>query len=319
MSSPADDDLKPPVSLSNDNPKLTCSVVICTVGHFDLLRCCLGAIFQMVPAADEVMVVDNTPGTAAIQAIAAEFGARYVVEPILGLSRARNCGIAESQSTVVAYVDDDATPKGDWLGHILKPFEDPEVVIVTGEVVFDSATPNSAVEGPPRTLSNRDPQWFEIATFGGLGLGSNMALRRSACTGRKVFDERLGNGAPFKIAEENYAFASLLARGFRAVHVPAAVVFHPTKALNVLQFATCAFAYWLLLLEEFPNQRAELIRFLFRRLRKVPLPWPRDPQGAGEIMRAGWRLQLRAAIAGLVLFVRYRGASRQAAFVRYPF
>ena len=316
MSSAADQDLKQPASSSNDNSKLTCSVVICTVGRLDLLRGCLGAVFQMVPSADEVMVVDNTPGSAAIRAIATEFGARYVVEPARGLSRARNCGMAQSVSALVAYLDDDATPKRDWLGHILKPFEDPEVAIVTGEVVFHPATTNSAVKGPPRTLSNRDPQWFEIATFGGLGLGSNMVLRRSACAGRKVFDERLGRGAPFNIAEENYAFASLLASGFRAAHVPAAVVFHPAKALNVLKFATCAFAYWLLLLAEFPNHRAELIRYLFRRWRKLPLPWPRDPQGAGEIMRAGWRLQLRAVVAGFFLFLRHRGASRQATFVR---
>ena len=316
MSSAADQDLKQPASSSNDNPKLTCSVVICTVGRLDLLRGCLGAVFQMVPSADEVMVVDNTPGSAAIRAIATEFGARYVVEPARGLSRARNCGMAQSVSALVAYLDDDATPKRDWLGHILKPFEDPEVAIVTGEVVFHPATTNPAVEGPPRTLSNRDPQWFEIATFGGLGLGSNMVLRRSTCAGRKVFDERLGSGAPFNIAEENYAFASLLASGFRAAHVPAAVVFHPAKALNVLKFATCAFAYWLLLLAEFPNHRAELIRYLFRRWRKLPLPWPRDPQGAGEIMRAGWRLQLRAVVAGFFLFLRHRGASRQATFVR---
>ena len=31
-----------------------------------------------------------------------------------------------------------------------------------------------------------------MATFCGLGFGTNMALRRSACGAGKVFDERLG-------------------------------------------------------------------------------------------------------------------------------
>ena len=36
-----------------------------------------------------------------------------------------------------------------------------------------------------------------------------MALRKKACLGRKIFDERLGRGAPLWIAaEESHAFAS---------------------------------------------------------------------------------------------------------------
>lgn len=284
--------------------ELTVSIVICTRNRPDDLRKCLKAISQLHRSPDEVLVVDNTAGDNETERAAREVGARYVVESLPGLSRARNRGLAESSSEIVVYVDDDAVPTAHWLGPLIEPFIDPGVAAVTGETVPpESARANSGHE-PPRRLSNRDAHWFEIATYGGLGIGANMALRKSSCAGWKVFDERLGRGAPFRIGEESHAFTSLLARGYSAVHVPAAVVVHPFKPLNVAQEAKSSIAYWLLLFSEFPDHRLELIRFLFRRLRRKPLPWPRIPQEAGEIISSGWRVRLQAAMAGVLLFLR---------------
>lgn len=232
------------------------------------------------------------------------FGARYVVEPIRGLSRARNTGLAECQTDIVAYLDDDAIPAPNWLGILMEPFDDQRIAASTGKVVTPDPHPDAPQE-TPRTLSNRDPQWFEITTFGGMGLGGNMALRRSACTGWIVFDERLGRGAPFHIGEEAYAFAGLLLRGYTAAYLPAAVVFHPPLRRDPVDFeARNSLAYWLLLFSAFPSQRLNLLRFLFRRLRKKPLTWPRESQEAGEIVTSGWRVLLKAGFKGLWLFLR---------------
>jgi len=103
---------------------------------------------------------------------------------------------------------------------------------------------------------------FGIATFGGLGLGSNMAFRRAACAGKRIFDERLGRGAPFEIAEENYAFAFLLSKGYTVVYLPDAIVFHPPqipptsskRRATRLRFPCCCFRV--------PGQRLDLLRFL---------------------------------------------------------
>ncbi|HEU5458294.1 MAG TPA: glycosyltransferase family 2 protein, partial [Terracidiphilus sp.] len=195
------------------------TVSVCTRNRPEQLRECLKGLARMMPAADEILVVDNTSGDAAAEQLALEFGARYVREPKPGLSRARNLAVAESSSEVVAFLDDDAVPDEKWLGMLLQPFADPQVSTVTGSVVTPDAPPSEAKS--PRTLSSRDPFWFVAACFGGLGLGSNMALRKSACKGLTIFDVRLGRGAPFQIAEENYAFARLLSLGHTAVHVPA--------------------------------------------------------------------------------------------------
>lgn len=272
-----------------------------------LLRKCLQGISLLEHAPDEVIVVDNTIGDKETEAVAREFGAVYAIEPRQGLSRARNRGLAESHSEVVAYLDDDATPDVRWLGLMLDPFNDPQVTTVTGRII----TPQSRVDGSTRlssrSLCNKDPEWFGIATYGGFGLGSNMAFRRAACAGKKIFDERLGRGAPFEIAEENYAFAFLLSQGYIAVYLPDAIVFHPSRHTpDIKQEARNSIVFSMVLFSEFPGQRLDLLRFLYRRLRRRPLAWPRDTPDPGEIITSGWRVLIAASFSAALLFLRTR-------------
>jgi glycosyltransferase involved in cell wall biosynthesis len=287
------------------DPVLTCTVIICTRNRPAFLRKCLEAITALDPAADAILVVDNSQGDPETEAVAREFSAGYVIEPCAGLSSARNRGLAESKTDIVAYLDDDAIASPDWLGSLLAPFKDEEVAAATGRILTPESRPLDRERDRPRLVSNKDPHWFEMATFGGLGLGSNMALRKSACNGWTAFDTRLGRGAPFEIAEENYAFASLLSRGYTAAYLPDAIVTHPSlRRRSIVQEARASFAYWLLLFAEFPARRFDLIRFLFRRLRRKQLAWPRDSQDPGEVITSSRTLQLRAALSALLLFIR---------------
>jgi glycosyltransferase involved in cell wall biosynthesis len=254
---------------------------------------------------DEVIVVDNTSGDKETEAVAREFAAIYAVEPIPGASRARNRGLVESHSEIVAYLDDDATPDVHWLGNLLAPFKDPRVAAVAGRVVTPQTPAESSTRQTARFLTNKDPEWFEIATFGGLVLASNMAFRRRACTGQRIFDERLGRGAPFQMGEEHYAFAFLLSRGYTAVYLPDATVFHPNPTHSeIRQEARNSIAYSMLLFSEFPGRRLDLLRFLFRRVRRKPLTWPRDAPDPGEIVSSGWRVLLSASLRAAILFFR---------------
>lgn len=300
---------KLPDSRSSKDSCPTVTLVICTRDRPDLLSRCLRAVSRLDPAPDEVLVVDNTSGREVVRSLAHENGAHYVVEPVPGLSRARNRGVAESTSDIVAYIDDDAEADPDWLSAIMEPFADPLVAVVTGETISSPALRDYFRPQPARYVGNHDPLWFEMATFGGLGFGTNMAIRRSAVPSPKVFDERLGRGAPIRLAEESYAFASLLARGFRAAHVPSAFVLHETKPIDVLEEATATIAYWLLLFSDFPGHRMDLLRFLFRRLRRKPLAWPRETQHAGAIVSSGWKIYLKAGFAGTRLYLRCRKLS----------
>jgi glycosyltransferase involved in cell wall biosynthesis len=248
--------------------------------------------------------VDNSSGDLETEHLAKKFGVRYTVEPIAGLSRARNRGLEESNSDILAYIDDDGDPDEDWLGLLLLPFADPQVAAVTGETIESHKDANECRQAPIRTLSNRDPLWFEAASFGGLGVGTSMALRKSACDVTPFFDVRLGRGTPVRIGEESRAFASLLGRGFKAVHVPAAIVVHPLGTRDISLEASSSVAYWLMLFLESPGHRLDLLRFLYRRLRRVPLSWQRNPQAPGEIINSGWGIHMRAVLHALHLFFR---------------
>ena len=284
---------------------LTATVIICTRYRPELLRKCLQGIHALEHLPDEVIVVDNTTGDKETEAVAQQFGAIYTIEPRQGLSRARNRGMAESHSEVVAYLDDDATPEPHWLGSMLEPFKDPQVTTVTGRIVTPQSKVGSGVRLSSRSLSNKDPEWFGVATFGGLGLGSNMAFRRSVCIGRKIFDERLGRGAPFEIAEENFAFAFLLSQGYTTVYLPDAIVFHPSQApSNIKQGARNSIAFSMLLFTEFPGHRIELLKFLYQRLRHKPLAWPREAPDPGEIVSSGWWVLVVACFSAALLFLR---------------
>jgi glycosyltransferase involved in cell wall biosynthesis len=284
---------------------LSVSVVICTKNRPASLRECLAAVARLDPMPDQVLVVDNTQGNHETEEVTREFGARYIIEPIPGLSRARNRGMAECETDIVAFLDDDAIPAPDWLGILMEPFNDSQTAASTGRVITPSSGRNSKPPERLRTLSKSDRHWFEIATFGGLGIGLNMALRRSACLNWIVFDERLGRGAPFHLGEESYAFAGLVLRGYKAISVPAAVVFHPVHRRDPVEIeARNTFAYWLLLFSAFPSERLSLLRFISRRLCRQPLEWPRDSQEPGEIVSSSYSLLLRAGWQGLLLFLR---------------
>ena len=284
---------------------LTVTIVICTRNRPVLLQRCLAAVAQLTPFPDQVLVVDNSEGNDDTRKVAQDYGARYAIEPVRGLSRARNRGLAECTTAIVAFLDDDVTPAPDWLGLLLSPFTDEQTGASAGRVITPDSLSANGQRKCALTLSRNDPHWFEIATFGGLGLGANMAVRRKLCPSRRFFDERLGRGAPFQIGEESYAFAWLLSRGYRVAYLPSAIVYHPPIHRDTIPHeARNSITYWLLLFSEFPEQRKSLIRFIFRRLRRKPLEWPRDPQEPGEIVTSGWRVLLKAGFQGLWLFLR---------------
>ena len=307
MNSPASHSTTTAFPSATKDFRPTVTIAICTRYHHQALRACLESVRQLNPAPDDVLVVDNSAGDADTRRVADDFKARYLSEPVQGLSRARNRALNESSSEIIAFVDDDAVPNVRWLDQILAPFADPLVASVTGETLTPEASKAAAMDPePPRVVSTDLPQWFEMASFGGLGYGTNMALRRQFCIGWKVFDERLGRGTPLWIAEESFAFAMLISKGYRAVHVPAAVVFHPDKPRNIPKEATTAFGYWLLLFFEFPGHKMDLLRFLIRRIRRKPLTWPRNPQEPGEVIKSGWRMYLKAGFRGTLLYLHSR-------------
>lgn len=96
------------------------SIVICTRNRAQYLAWALESLMRQTldPKWFEIIVVDNasTDETAGVvRAAAPEGRIRYVMEPVLGLSSARNRGWREARGRWVGYLDDDAKPVETWL------------------------------------------------------------------------------------------------------------------------------------------------------------------------------------------------------------
>lgn len=216
-------------------------------------------------------------------ALAREYGARYVFDPVLGLSHARNVGARVCTSDIVAYLDDDAVADPEWLGALAAEFEDPLVAAVGGrclplkletEAEHLWAGMYGMGWGTEKrvVLERRTPGWFSSVAFGGVGTGGCMAFRKSAFEVWSGFDERLGRGTPLDGNEEHYAFFSLVRLGYKVVGTPHAIVWHPCpstldalRSRRLKDYAALG-GYLCMLFVEEDGYRLETLRHILRKL-----------------------------------------------------
>jgi glucosyl-dolichyl phosphate glucuronosyltransferase len=104
------------------------AAIVCTHNRADHLPRAIDSLLaQSAPAADyEIVIVDNRSSDAT-----AEIGqaysrrhrhVRYLFEPVLGLSAARNAGLAGTAAELVGFIDDDAIAAPDWIARMLDRF-----------------------------------------------------------------------------------------------------------------------------------------------------------------------------------------------------
>jgi glycosyltransferase involved in cell wall biosynthesis len=167
-------------------PTVTVGVVVPTWRRPAELRACLGHILHLDPAPDEVVVVRRDEDQAAAQIISSLNGAVdecIVEEP--GVVAAMEMGSRRVRTDVVAFTDDDATPRVDWLRYLLAPYRDRAVGAVGGRDVVHQAG---------RSMHGAAEQVGSISVFGrvvgrhhlGVGVarevhhlkGANMSVRR---------------------------------------------------------------------------------------------------------------------------------------------
>jgi glycosyltransferase involved in cell wall biosynthesis len=132
------------------------AAIIPTHNRAGFLEACLTSVCEqdIDPAVFEICIVNNCC-TDATPEIVTRITAKYphlnifmVEEPKLGLSNARNCGVASTTAPLIAFGDDDATMPPDWLGRFLTRFDE------LGETVGKVGGQIDPVWGAPR------PDWL---------------------------------------------------------------------------------------------------------------------------------------------------------------
>lgn len=251
------------------------SVIICTYNRADSLTRAVTAFREQEKTADaEIIVVDNNSCDRTSQAVRHcahdlrhVLPVTYVDEPVLGLSRARNAGIAAARGDILAFLDDDARPAPGWLAAIDDVFaQHPETAAAGGPVVPEFQRPR------PPWLGAGIEGYYSILDLGAeaiefprqqLPFGTNMALRRCAL-GDLRFSESLGRkGGSLASGEEFDVLTRLRARGGEIVYAPAMRVHHviPAERLRTewLFARARAGGVSLALAAARPAQRAELL------------------------------------------------------------
>jgi glucosyl-dolichyl phosphate glucuronosyltransferase len=216
---------------------LRMSIVVGTLNRGEVLGRSIDSLLAQDFPKDryEIIVVDNgcTDGTEALvkSKIATASNLRYVKEPKLGLSNARNKGIAESRYELVGFFDDDATAQPDWLQLLTDTFErDPSVGAAGGPIFV----------GWPTTR----PVWMPKSCEGYFGhcyygeermqlvfpqypYGSNMVIRKEHLLAINGFSPKVGpTGGNMMSAGEQDLFSRLAKLPVKVMYEPKAPVEH---------------------------------------------------------------------------------------------
>jgi len=226
-------------------PKL--SIIICTYNRAGLL----GTTLQSLVALEnldlsEIIVVDNrsTDQTEAvvksfIDRYQDEMEIRYILEPVQGLSAARNTGILASRSALIAFLDDDAIPCRTWITTIVSTFTDrPEVMAMGGKIspVFESKRPEWLIKPfeLPYTivdLGNRIREYPRRLH----PCGANMAMRKIVFD-ISLFPLELGRkGESLISGEEAWLFGEMQKKGHLILYHPLMAVDHFVPASRLTE------------------------------------------------------------------------------------
>ncbi len=234
------------------------SVVVCTRDRPEDLARCLDGLLAMDPPVSDILVVDNAPSDERTRALVDRTpGVRYVRELRPGAAAARNRGIRETRTELVAFTDDDAVPDSRWLTRVSRCFADPLVAVVTGATMpLELETPAQVwfekAHGFCRGYERREFDRHQLTPLaaGLAGASVNMVIRRSALDEIGVFDEALGPGTLTRCGEDHEFFYRVLARGLRIVYEPRALVWHrhrsDEQALSDVSaaYGSGVFAWW---------------------------------------------------------------------------
>lgn len=280
-----------------DTPLL--AALICTRNRGSNLTATVASVLANAYPNFEVVVIDQSTSDDTARAIApflTDPRLRYRRTDTVGVSRARNLGLTETQAALVAITDDDCEVPPDWLAVMAAAFSDPRVVLAFCTV---DAAPHDAAAGfiPGYERTGTALITGPLGKCKARGIGAGMAVRREAILALGGFDEMLGPGATFPACEEGDLAVRVLLRGHAVYETDAVAVCHAGfrtwaegRELSVRDWAGIGAAY------------SKPLKCGHWRFAVVPLYefvryalWPpladllrgRTPRGAGRILAFG--------------------------------
>ncbi|AFY36329.1 glycosyltransferase family 2 protein [Calothrix sp. PCC 7507] len=219
-------------------PDTQISAIICTHNRDTYLGAAIDSLLaQDFPAEFEVVVVDNGSSDRTCEVVAQRADnprLKYIFEPIIGLSVARNTGARVASGEILAYLDDDAVASDRWLQILYSAYKNnTQLAIAGGKVTLLW----------PQGI--QQPRWLSPGLAGNLGAydlgnstvyidqpgltprGLNYSIRRSFLEEIGGFDLHLGRVGKNLLSNEELQMTEFaLQRGWQVAYLPEALVAH---------------------------------------------------------------------------------------------
>ena len=232
------------------------SAVICTFNRANYLRKAIQSLIKQTLSKSlfEIIIVDNNSTDNTEELVKKEFNnvpnIHYFLEPIIGLSQARNTGFKNAKGAYIAYLDDDAIASPGWLETILKTFETviPKPGCVGGKVepIWEKPRPPWLSDKLLQPLSIVD--WSEkpiVLKDNQYAVGANMAFPKEIIAQIGGFETRLGRKGKVMLSnEEIYVRDQLNCLGFAIYYHPQASVKHLVATSRLKKKWFINRAYW---------------------------------------------------------------------------
>ncbi|MGD0191526.1 MAG: glycosyltransferase family 2 protein [Rhizomicrobium sp.] len=216
-------------------PALT--AVICTYNRYDVLGDAIASLESQGVDPDrlEILIVDNSTDTQSQAAYwnqnVVPANARLIIDPVPGLSRARNTALRQARGDIIAYIDDDAIALPGWAGALIDIFARHETAGSAGGPV-EPIWPATQ----PAWLHKLHRGYFTIVDLGETAralaqgewlAGTNIAFRKPVLEKTGGFNEGLGRIRNSLMSNEELAVSAQVAElGYQSWYTPEARVMH---------------------------------------------------------------------------------------------
>jgi glycosyltransferase involved in cell wall biosynthesis len=214
------------------------SAIICTHNRDAYLGAAIDSLLNQEFAGEfEVIVVDNASSDRTREVVESRLThprLRYIHEPTIGLSVARNTGANQAEAPILAYLDDDAVASPQWLQVLHDAYQQNEKLAIAGGKVTLLWAPGM-----------EPPAWLSAGLAGNLGAydlgdvplfidrpgltprGLNYSIRQSFLQAIGGFDINLGRvGKNLLSNEELMMTEKALELGWQVAYLPTAIAAH---------------------------------------------------------------------------------------------
>ncbi len=174
------------------------TAVFCSYNRYDMLNDAVRSLFASKgfdKANCDVIIVDNTPPDLRSPTEGAD-GMRVIMCDEPGLSHARNAGISAAETSIIAFIDDDALVQDGWLPALLDGFTQNKKALICGGKTLPSlqgeapgwysnklATHLSCIDWGNKARALAPGEWV---------VGANVAYRKEVFERFGLFDPSLG-------------------------------------------------------------------------------------------------------------------------------